>query len=175
MRDYIGASSLLDAQGRDVERLRVLALDHVVGYDRAVPGNQFRGCITECRPAVKGNVVLNNRGLAFFLSHNQIARMSHERLAGSRRNKEEIYRIFQDHALADADVRSILGKSCVQSRESVTPNVEIVAEVRLDVSRISAKLLRKTAYRHSGRKLPDLRKLGSKPSIYEYELTSGTG
>ena len=77
VRHNVGASSLLDTQRGDVESLLVLALDHVVRKHSVVAGDQFRDRVAEQRAAVERHIVLDERGLAVFLRHNEIARMAH--------------------------------------------------------------------------------------------------
>src|SRR2546421_246956 len=78
--------------------------------DGAVACHKFRNRVTECGALAHRDIVLNYGGLALFLSHNQVARMAHERRVRRSRNEQQENRIFDDCALADMYVRSVLGK-----------------------------------------------------------------
>src|SRR6266853_1793964 len=72
--------ALLPCWMRSVEMLKsllVLALDHVVRKHSVVAGDQFRDRVAERHTAVERHIVLDERGLAVFLRHNEVARMAH--------------------------------------------------------------------------------------------------
>src|SRR5438105_7412637 len=96
--------------------------------DGAVACHKFRNRVTECGALAHRDIVLNYGGLALFLSHNQVARMAHERRVRRSRNEQQENRIFDDCALADMYVRSVLGKGGVQRTESITTSIEITAK-----------------------------------------------
>ena len=56
----------------------MLALDHVVRKHSVVAGDQFRDRVAErCAAAVERHIVLDERSVAVFLRHNEVARMTH--------------------------------------------------------------------------------------------------
>src|SRR5207247_210593 len=114
--------------------------------DGAVACHKFRNRVTECGALAHRDIVLNYGGLALFLSHNQVARMAHERRVRRSRNEHQENRIFDDCALADMYVRSVLGKGGVQRTESITTSIEITAQMRFNCTRIAVDLLCQATY-----------------------------
>src|SRR5207302_2504497 len=168
-----GASSLLDPQRGNIERLPVLTLHHVMRDDGAVACHKFRNRVAECGALAHRDIVLNYGGLALFLSHNQVARMAHERHFSPSRNEQEKNGLFQHHAFADMYVRSVLGKGGVQRREGITPSVEITAQVRFNSPRITVDLLCQAIHLYSGWHLANRREFPDEASVNEHQLTRG--
>src|SRR5207302_878738 len=168
-----GASSLLDPQRGDIERLPVLTLHHVMRDDGAVACHKFRNRVTECGALAHRDIVLNYGGLALFLSHNQVARMAHERRVRRSRNEQQENRIFDDCALADMYVRSVLGKGGVQRTESITTSIEITAQMRFNCTRIAVDLLCQATYLYTGWHLANRREFPDEVPVNKHQLARG--
>src|SRR5438445_12875005 len=87
--------------------------------DGAVACHKFRNRVTECGALAHRDIVLNYGGVALFLSHNQVARMAHERRVRRSRNEQQENRSFDDCALADMYGRSVRGEGGVQRTERI--------------------------------------------------------
>src|SRR3989441_1737516 len=169
----VGASSLLDPQRGNIERLPVLTLHHVMRDDGAAPRHKFRNRVTECSALAQRDIVLNYGGLALFLSHNQVARVAHERHFRRSGNEQEKNGIFQHHALADMYVRSVLGKGGVQRTEGITPSVEITAQVRFNCTRITVDLLCQAIHPYTGWHLANRREFPDEVPVNKHQLARG--
>src|SRR2546425_13144973 len=90
VRCDVRASSLLDPQGGNIGSLRVLALQHLMGEDRVVTHHKLHGRIAQWGALSQGDVVLNYRGLALLLSHNQASGVGHEWSFPAGRYEQEI-------------------------------------------------------------------------------------
>src|SRR5437773_10207462 len=98
--------------------------------DGAVACHKFRNRVTECGALAHRDIVLNYGGLALFLSHNQVARMAHERRVRRSRNEEQQNRTCDACALAYMYIRSVLGTGGAKRTESITTSIEITAPTR---------------------------------------------
>src|ERR1022692_2349081 len=145
MRHDIGASSMLDAQRRDVESLLVLALDHVMRKHCVVAGDQLRDRVAEHPAAVERHIVLDECGLAVFLRHNEVARMTHGWSIVPGRDKQQADGLLHWRDSGNVYIRSVFHESRVQCTEGIAADIKIAAEVRLNRSGIAGNLLGETA------------------------------
>src|ERR1019366_10019246 len=146
MRHDIGASSMLDAERGDVESLLVLALDHVMRKHSVVAGDQLRDRVAEHRAAaVERHIVLDERSLAVFLGHNEVARMAHRWSVFRSRNKQQEDGLLHERASGDVYTRSVFRKSRVQCTEGIAADIKVASEVLFNRSGIAGKLLGETA------------------------------
>src|SRR3989475_10029000 len=141
--------------------------------DGAVACHKFRNCVTECGALAHRDIVLNYGGLALFLSHNQVARMAHERRVRRSRNEQQENRIFDDCALADMYVRSVLGKGGVQRTESITTSIEITAQMRFNCTRIAVDLLCQATHLYTAWHLANRRELPDEVPVNKHQLARG--
>src|SRR5438309_11508587 len=141
--------------------------------DGAVACHKFRNRVTVCGALAHRDIGLNYGGLALFLSHNQIARMAHERRVRRSRNEHQENRIFDDCALADMYVRSVLGKGGVQRTESITTSIEITAQMRFNCTRIAVDLLCQATYLYTGWHLANRREFPDEVPVNKHQLARG--
>src|SRR5438270_4181029 len=138
--------------------------------DGVVTCHKFRNRVTECGALAQRDIVLNYGGLALFLSHNQVARMAHERHFSRSRDEQKENRIFDDCALADMYVRSVVGKGGVQRRESITTSIEITAQMRFNCTRIAVDLLCQATYLYTGCHLANRREFPDEVPVNKHQL-----
>ena len=79
----------------------MLALQHVMGEDRVVTHHKLRGRIAQWGALAQGDVVLNYRGLALLLGHDQVSRVAHEWRFPRGRDEQQINGLFHHCAFAD--------------------------------------------------------------------------
>src|SRR5450759_3357481 len=170
MRHDIGASSMLDAQRGDVESLLVLALDHVMRKHSVVAGDQLRDRVAEHRAAVERHIVLDERSLAVFLGHNEVARMAHRWSVFRSRSKQQADGLLHERASGDVYTRSVFRKGRVQRTEGITADIKVAAEVRFNRSGIAGNLRGETADLHPIRQFAQQRQLPRKAPVHEHQL-----
>ena len=154
-------------------------LNHVVRKHSMVAGHQFRDRVAEHHAAVERHILFDDRRLAVFLRHNQVARVCHRRRYRPGRDKQQVDGLLNYRAARDVNVPAVFRESRVQSAESIAAHVKVTAHVQRNRFRTSGDLPSHAADLHTIRQVAQRKRVPAQSThpgtpVDRQRLQSGT-